>query len=552
MQIALLGSTELLGTAGDVVAVTSRRQRQLLVALGLRNGRTVTIDELADLLWSNDLPSDPSATVHTNISRLRRLLVDPIHLATEAGGYRLTVPPELIDTERFARLVIESRTQPPRETLVGLSTALLLWRGVPFTEIDHPDVDAQRVHFESLHLEAVEARLDALGALGRHDEVVALGEPHVLAHPAREHPVGVLMRSLYATGRQTHALDRFKRLRSELVEQLGIDPSGELQQLELAILRQDASLATADPKSTEPSMSVDLTGRDRSVRDPVVVRTSQHIRFCRTESGIRLAYATSGSGPPLVRAANWMTHLDYDWDNPVWRHWLLGLSEQRRLVRYDERGCGLSDWNVGDFDFDDWVDDLEAIVDELELDTFPLLGVSQGGAVAIAYAHRHPERVSRLVLVGAYAQGRLARAATDAQRAEAAVHVELARVGWGGDDPAFRQVFTSHFLPDGTREQWDAFNELQRRTTSPDNAAKFMEVFGDIDIVDLATDVACPTLIIHSRDEVRVPTSSARELASLIPDSRLCMLPSRNHLLLDDEPAWPMFLDEVERFLAHD
>ena len=173
-----------------------------------------------------------------------------------------------------------------------------------------------------------------------------------------------------------------------------------------------------------------------------------------------------GSGPVLVKAANWLTHLDYDLENAVWRHWLEGLADGRTLVRYDERGCGLSDWNVDHFRFDDWVDDLELVVDAAGLDRFPLLGVSQGAAVAVAFAARHPERVSRLVLAGAYGRGRLVRATTEEQRREAALDLEVARIGWGRDDPSFRQMFTSQFLPDGTREQWEEFNELQRRTTS--------------------------------------------------------------------------------------
>ena len=167
-----------------------------------------------------------------------------------------------------------------------------------------------------------------------------------------------------------------------------------------------------------------------------------------------------GSGPVLVKAANWMTHLDYDVESPVWRHWLEGLAAGRTLLRYDERGCGLSDWNVDHFNFDDWVDDLELVVDAEGLETFPLLGVSQGAAVAVAFAARHPDRVERLILAGAYGRGRLARASTDDQRREAALDLELARIGWGRDEPSFRQVFTSQFLPDGTREQWEAFNDL--------------------------------------------------------------------------------------------
>jgi pimeloyl-ACP methyl ester carboxylesterase/DNA-binding winged helix-turn-helix (wHTH) protein len=275
----------------------------------------------------------------------------------------------------------------------------------------------------------------------------------------------------------------------------------------------------------------------------------QTIRFSTAADGARIAFATMGSGPVLVKAANWLTHLDHDRETFVWRHWLEGLAANRTLVRYDERGCGMSDWDVQSFDFDDWVDDLELVVDAAGLDRFPLLGVSQGAAVAVAFAARHPERVTRLILCGAYGKGRLLRATTDEERREAALDLEVARVGWGRDDPSFRQVFTSMFLPDGTREQWEEFNELQRRTTSSENAVRFLETFAEIDVTGLAPNVACPTLMLHSREDRRVPVASARDLASLIPDCRFVSLPSRNHLLLD-EPAWAIFLGEIDRFLA--
>jgi pimeloyl-ACP methyl ester carboxylesterase/DNA-binding winged helix-turn-helix (wHTH) protein len=276
----------------------------------------------------------------------------------------------------------------------------------------------------------------------------------------------------------------------------------------------------------------------------------QHIAFCRAADGVRLAYAVAGEGPPLVRAANWMTHLGYDIESPVWKHWVRDLSLTHRFIRYDERGCGLSDWDAADFTFDDWVTDLESVVEALGLDTFPLLGVSQGGAVAVAYAARHPERVSKLVLCGAYARGRAVRAVGEDEKRAAALDLELARVGWGRDDPAFRQVFAAQFLPDGTRSDWAAFDQLQRRTTSPDNAVRFLEEFGRIDVRDVAREVSCPTLIMHSRDDHRVPMRFGEELASLIPDSRLVALSSNNHLLTSTEPAWQVFRDEVRSFLA--
>lgn len=276
----------------------------------------------------------------------------------------------------------------------------------------------------------------------------------------------------------------------------------------------------------------------------------QHIAFCRAGDGVRLAYAVSGEGPPLVRAANWMTHLGYDIESPVWRHWVRDMSRRHRFIRYDERGCGLSDWDAKDFTFDDWVADLESVVEALGVERFPLLGVSQGGAVAVAYAARHPERVTRLVLSGAYARGRAVRALTDDEKRAAALDLDLARVGWGRDDPAFRQVFAAQFIPDGTRADWAAFDQLQRRTTSPENAVRFLEEFARIDIRDQAGRVACPTLILHSRDDHRVPMRYGEELAALIPDSHLVALSSNNHLLTATEPAWQVFCDEVEAFLA--
>lgn len=276
----------------------------------------------------------------------------------------------------------------------------------------------------------------------------------------------------------------------------------------------------------------------------------QELRYCLSPDAVCVAYAVAGAGPPLVKAANWLTHLALEWDSPIWGHWLHALAERRTLIRYDERGCGLSDWDVPDFSFDAWVDDLELVVDAAGVDRFPLLGISQGGAVAIAYAVRHPERVERLILVDAYARGRLVRAATADALDEAMLDLDIARIGWRRDDHTFRQVFASQFLPDGDRHLWDAFNDLQRATTSIDNVVRFLDVFARIDVSTIAPAVRCPTLVVHSRGDVRVPEAQARELAAAIPDSRLVLLSSRNHLLTAGEPAWPLFLAELDRFLA--
>jgi pimeloyl-ACP methyl ester carboxylesterase/DNA-binding CsgD family transcriptional regulator len=275
----------------------------------------------------------------------------------------------------------------------------------------------------------------------------------------------------------------------------------------------------------------------------------QQIRFCRTGDGVRVAYATTGDGPPLVKVSNWLSHLELDWDSPVWRHWLTELSRDHELVRYDERGCGLSDWDVDSLSFEAWVSDLETVVDALGIQSFPLVGISQGASVAIAYAVRHPERVSHLILHGGYARGWLRRELSPPQRKEAEMMIDLAQIGWGKENPAFRQFFTTQFIPDGTPEQHRWFNELERVSTSPQNAVQFFRIFNQIDVTDLAPRVRCPALVLHPDRDARVPFDEGRLVASLIPGARFVPLASRNHILLEHEPAWKRWLDEVRAFL---
>jgi pimeloyl-ACP methyl ester carboxylesterase/DNA-binding CsgD family transcriptional regulator len=275
----------------------------------------------------------------------------------------------------------------------------------------------------------------------------------------------------------------------------------------------------------------------------------QEIRFCATSDSVRIAYAAIGQGPPLVKVANWLSHLEFDWQSPVWQHWLEGLAQHHTLIRYDERGCGLSDWHVDNFSFDSWVRDLEAVVDAIDLDRFPLLGMSQGGPIAISYAARHPEKVSRLILYGSYARGALKRNPSSPQIEKAAMLTRLIKLGWGQENPAFRLVFTSLFIPDGTMEQYRWFNDLQRMSTSPENAARIVDGFNQIDVRDVAAKISCPTLVLHARGDARIPFEEGRLLAALIPNARFVPLKSNNHILLKDEPAWSRFLNEIHDFL---
>lgn len=276
----------------------------------------------------------------------------------------------------------------------------------------------------------------------------------------------------------------------------------------------------------------------------------QHIRFARSHDGVRLAYGLSGgSGPCLIKAATWLSHLEHDWESPVWAHLLQEMSQRTHFVRYDERGCGLSDWEVSDLSFQSWVSDLETVVDAVDNEKFSLLGISQGAAVAIAYAVKHPDRVTHLVLHGGYARGRLVRSNTPDQREEAEMMCRLAQLGWGKQDPSFRQFFTTQFIPGGTPEQHEWFNEMERISTSPANAARFMREFNAIDVTHLLSQVKCPTLVLHSVHDVRVPFAEGRLLATSIPDARFVPIDSPNHLLLAHEPGWQRWLEEVAQFL---
>jgi pimeloyl-ACP methyl ester carboxylesterase/DNA-binding CsgD family transcriptional regulator len=279
---------------------------------------------------------------------------------------------------------------------------------------------------------------------------------------------------------------------------------------------------------------------------PFDAATPQRIRFCRGREGMRIAYASHGQGPPLLVVSCWLSHLQYDWQSPVWRHFLDELGAFTTLIRYDERGFGLSDWSVSDFSLEARVADLEALVTDIGLERLSLLGMSGGSPVAMAYAARHPDRVDRLVLYGASSLGRHTPAPTERELAFRA----MIRAGWAQEDPIFRRVFTNIFIPDATEEQMGWFDELQRMSTSTDNAVASRLARQEVDISELLPTIHAPTLVLHARGDRATPFDDGVLSASLIPNARLVSLEAKNHILLADEPAWPVFVAEVRRFMA--
>jgi pimeloyl-ACP methyl ester carboxylesterase/DNA-binding CsgD family transcriptional regulator len=286
---------------------------------------------------------------------------------------------------------------------------------------------------------------------------------------------------------------------------------------------------------------------------PGRTKPEQRIYFTSSFDGTRIAYAIAGSGPPLVKVANYMSHLGYDWDSPVWVHWLEELTREHTLIHSDERGTGLSDWDVEDVSFEAWVRDLEAVVEAAGLERFPLFAMSQAGAVAVAYAARHPERVSSMVLHGAYARGWLNRGLTDDRLEEERLMIGLMRVGWGRDNPAFRQAFAVQLFPEAAPEQIRSLESQMRISVSPENAVRLESEMHRVDVSHLAPLVQAPTLVTHSRYDEGVPFEEGRLLASLIPNAQFLALDSKNHLLTAEERAWPKFVAAMRDFLSgHD
>ncbi|HYQ81395.1 MAG TPA: alpha/beta fold hydrolase [Anaeromyxobacteraceae bacterium] len=529
--IRLLGPLEVAPGGAPAPLPRSRKTRALLayLALGQRDHLRA---RLCQLLWPG--VDDPRGALRWSLSRLKPLVSGAGRLLATREAVRLETRDGEVDALRLRRLAGADPRQAPTEALVE---AAALFRGDPLEGLDLPDAPdfqawcvAQREDLRRAEIRLLDALMERLRAAP--DQVVGYAHRRVRLDRADEEAHVRLIEALAAAGRGREADAHFRTHRRWL-EGRGARPGPRLVQAWSAI----------GPEPGAPAAG--QGARDAEAPPPP---PSQEIRFCQSQDGVRIAWAASGQGPVLVKTANWLNHVELDWESPVWRPWLSELGRGRRLVRYDARGNGLSDWNVPELSLDAFVRDLEAVVEAAGLERYALLGMSQGCAVAVAHAVRHPERVSRLVLYGGFARGWRTRARPrEIQTAEAVL--TLMRHGWGTAQPTFRQLFTSLFFPGANAELMAAFNELQRRTASPENAARLGDAVGDFDVAALLRRVRVPTLVLHSRHDGLISFGEGRRLASGIPGARFVPLESANHLLVAGEPAWSRLVSELRAFL---
>jgi pimeloyl-ACP methyl ester carboxylesterase/DNA-binding SARP family transcriptional activator len=400
-----------------------------------------------------------------------------------------------------------------------------------FTLPDSSDFDEwQLLQTEGLRRDLGWALEKLVGACEERDDLagaIVYAQRWVRIDPLHE-PAQRQLIALYArNGQRAEAHRQYQILERLLAKELGVEPHPETRQLYEEI------------RKSRPHTPSEQTQKP-----------AQEIKFFKSFDGARIAYATVGHGPPLIMTATFLRHLEYDWQSPVWKHWMETLARNHTLIRYDERGCGLSDWDVNDISFDAWVHDLEVLVEHLRLERFRLLALSQAGAVAIAFAARHPDKVTHLILHGAYARGRFHRVEDPLATEEAKTLLALTRLGWGQENPAFRQVFSLHLMPEATKEQLTWYDELMRVSMTPENAVRAEEIMYNINVLELLPKIVTPTLVTHCRYDAAVPFHEGRILASQISGARFVPLPSTNHLLLPGEPAWGHFVQEVHRFAA--
>ena len=524
IDVQIVGQLEF-RRAGELVELPSSRKARALLAYLVGTGRQCTRQALCEIFW--DDRDDPLAGLRWAISRLRSHVNTDDQEVLKASRDQVWCDMSLVavDKDTFNDLVNGEE--------VDEKTADKVWRevnGIPLEGIELGDHASFSIWVEGLRADYTRQR--------------AL----IAKRYARDEALAWEVRDKWAE-RWLKAAP-FSQNAAKCAFECKHYASGEPAALGLARkLTEEFALAEVEA----PLFELDSGAERRKASRLSLAPSEQNIRFVRAADATTIAWASIGSpsNPPLIKAANWLNHLELDWDAPIWSPLFKRLSQTHHFIRYDERGCGLSDWDVEEISFDKFVEDLESVVEATGLERFPLLGISQGAAVSIRYAALYPERVSKLVLFGAYDQGWRHLAPPEEVREREAVMV-LTETGWGMDNPIYRHMFSRTFMPDASPDELNWFDEFQRLTTSSVNAVQFLEAFSSIDVSDDLAKIECPTLVVHSRGDMRIPFATGRSIATSIRDAQLVSLESNNHLLLGSEPASNRFVELVNDFLRKD
>ncbi len=540
LRVSVLGNLAVLHHHTRMPLPPSKKTRALLAYLAV-TARPHSRDRLCAMFWP--VPDDPRAALRWSLTRLRPLVDEPDCRKIIADRENVGLDLDRITVDILS-LRSAARSGTDAMSIDALRQATEALEGEFLEGLDLPDCQEFQSWCTGEREETRRLRARLLAALVARledmpDEALRYARTLSLLEPGNEAAQAVLVRLLRAAGCWREAEEQFQRAQRRLAA-FKVVGTGVLRKAAQLPLQADARTHADDQIASQPDAE--------RLRAPPALH---EVQFCKTSDGVRIAYACVGDGPPLVWAAHWLSHLAFSWESPIWRHWTEEFARDHCFVHYDERGNGLSDWDNPTFSIDAFVRDLEAVVDALGFDRFALIGSSKGGATAMAYAARHPERVSHLVLCGAFAQGWRVRG-NDADIELREAIITLTRQGWAQDNPAIRQLLTSLLLPDATLEEMGSFNDLQRISASAGNAAGLQQSCGDVNVLDLLPGIAAPTLVLHCRDDASMPFEQGRLIASRIPRATLVPLESRNHVLLPRDPAWAVFVREVRRFLREE
>ena len=521
LELSLLGGLEVRRDGVPVTMLASRKTKALLAYLAL-SPRRHRRERLCEIFWER--PDDPRGALRWSLSKLRAVVDDPLtkRLIADREHVALLADEFTTDVDKACSLLGDDpASEAVTAALTALQQPLLDGLDLPACPSFDSWLVAQRADVHRLRCQLLRRRATADTVAA--DQRLSWCREWLECDPFNVEAVTALARCLRELG-QAEAAGQALLTFAAAIEGAGLTMPDSL------------------PVDRLAAAAIDFVTRQEGIK-------RQRIRFCAAPDGVRIAYALVGTGPPLVKAANWLNHLELDWDAPIWAPMFQELARDHCFIRYDERGNGMSESSEADISFEAFIRDLETVVDAAGIDRFPLLGLSQGCAVAIEYAARHPERVSHLILWGGYAAGWRVTG-DEAVKAEREAIITLVRSGWGRDDAVYRQMFSSTFLPSATPEELDWFNGFQRQTVSAGNAARFLEVFADIDVRDRLAGLDVPTLVMHARGDRRIPLQIGGQLATQIPGAEFLTLDSDNHLLLGREPASRQFVAHIRQFIA--